>query len=142
MSERSMAVSDKDLEKIGEYVESKLPQWLEKISYESGQNWLFHADRALFERVVRIEDELVSIERRMDERFEQVERRFEQIDKRFEQVDKRFEQVDKRFDEMRTDMNARFEDMNKRFTSTQWLIGIMITLFMALNTAVQLILAV
>ena len=125
MSEHSMAVSDKDLEKIGEYVESKLPQWLEKISYESGQNWLFHADRVLFERVVRIENELVSLERRMDERFEQVERRFEQVDKRFEQVDKRFE-------ELRT-------DMNKRFTSTQWLIGIMVTLFIAMNTAVQLL---
>ncbi len=115
-----MALGEKDLERIGEYIESRLPQWIEKISHQSAQNWLFGADRALFERVVRIEDQLVSIERRMDERFEQFERRFEQIDKRFEQIDK------------------RFEDMNKRFTSTQWLIGIMVTLFMALNTAIQL----
>ena len=120
-----MAVGEQDLEKIGEYVESKLPQWLEKISQESGRRWLFAADRALFERVVRIEEQLAGIERRMDERFEQVE--------------KRFEQVDKRFEEMRTDMNSRFEDMNKRFTSTQWLIGILVTLFMAVNTAIQVL---
>ncbi len=132
MSGNSMAIGERDLEKIGDYVESRLPQWLEKISHESGQRWLFAADRALFERVVRIEEQLVSIERRMDERFEQV-------DKRFEQVDKRFEEMNKRFEEMRKDMNSRFEDMNKRFTSTQWLIGIMVTLFMALNTAIQLL---
>ena len=125
MSGNSMAIGERDLEKIGDYVESRLPQWLEKISHESGQRWLFAADRALFERVVRIEEQLVSIERRMDERFEQ--------------VDKRFEEMNKRFEEMRKDMNSRFEDMNKRFTSTQWLIGIMVTLFMALNTAIQLL---
>ncbi len=102
-----MAIGENELERIGEYVESRLPTWLEKISHESGQRWLFGADRALFERVVRIE-------KRMDERFEQFERRFEQFDK-------------------------RFEDMNKRFTSTQWLIGVMVTLFMALNTAIHVL---
>lgn len=117
--EESMAIGEKDLERIGEYVESRLPEWIERISRESGKNWLYGADRALFERVVHIEDELTNLGRRMDERFEHVDKRFEDMNKRFE------------------DMNRRFEDMNKRFTSTQWLIGIMITLFMALNAAVQ-----
>ena len=121
LGESTMAIGEKDLERIGEYVESKLPQWLEKISHESGRSWLFAADRALFERVVHIDEQLTGIERRMDERFEQFERRFEQVDKRFE------------------DVNKRFEDMNKRFTSTQWLIGILVTLFMAVNTAIQML---
>lgn len=61
----------------------------------------------LWERTVRVEEELkhqreLMIEgfRRMDERFVQIEKRFEQIEKRFEQVEKRFEQVDKRFDQI------------------------------------------
>ena len=43
-----MSVGEKDLERIGEYVEAKLPQWLEKISHESGERWLFGIMLALF----------------------------------------------------------------------------------------------
>ncbi len=43
-----MALGEKDLERIGEYIESRLPQWIEKISHESAQNWLFGADRTPF----------------------------------------------------------------------------------------------
>ena len=72
----------------------------------------------LYERVVKIEEELRHqrelikiILEQMDKRFEQIDKRFEQIDKRFEQIDKRFEQVNKRFEQI----DKRFEQVNKRF---------------------------
>lgn len=45
---------------------------------------------------VATKEDISTILREMDKRFEQVDKRFEQIDKRFEQIDKRFEQIDKR----------------------------------------------
>lgn len=124
-----MALSPEDLEQVGTYVKSHLPQWLP-------QNVL-----DLSERITRVETELVSQHELMREgfagmekRFEQVDKRFEQVDKRFEQVDKRFEQVDKRFEDMQHNMDKRFEAMDKRFESlqhnmdrrfnaTQWFMG-------------------
>ena len=50
---------------------------------------------------------------RLDERLNQIEKRLEELridtNKRFEQIDKRFEQVDKRFDEQ----NKRFETLQQ-----------------------------
>jgi len=135
-------MSDQQLEAIGSYVKSHLPQWLAEIAPE--QRAPAVSDPVLLERIVRVEESLShqrelmqqgfqAMENRfaemradtnarfeqVDKRFEQVDKRFEQIDKRFEQIDKRFEQVDKRFEEMRADMNTRFEevrtDMNTRF---------------------------
>ena len=127
-----MALQDADLERIGRYVQSQLPGWLDA------------ADRPLpgvqiVERLTRLEDailsgqELMRSEFRaqrdlMDRRFDGVQKQFEsmqkQMDDRFTAVlreievraaasDKRFEAVDKRFD-----------DMQANFARTQWLIGI------------------
>ena len=67
----------------------------------------------------------------MREGFRQIDKRFEQVDKRFEQVDKRFETVDKRFEEQQHYMDRRFEDMNKRFNMMMWLMGILVTVSVA-----------
>jgi hypothetical protein len=99
-----MALSPEDLEQVGTYVKSHLPQWLP-------QNVL-----DLSERITRVETELVSQRELMREGFAAMEKRFEQVDKRFEQVDKRFEQVDKRFEDMQ-------HNMDKRFNATQWFMG-------------------
>ena len=132
MGEPRMALQDADLERIGRYVQSQLPGWLDA------------ADRPLpgvhiVERLTRLEDailsgqELMRSEFRaqrdlMDRRFDGVQKQFEsmqkQMDDRFTAVlreievraaasDKRFEAVDKRFD-----------DMQANFARTQWLIGI------------------
>ena len=104
-------------------------------------------DHQLFERMVRVEEELkqnqviikVFIEQ-MDKRFEtmqqSINQRFEQMDKRFEtmqqSMDKRFETIqqsmDKRLDTMQQNMDKRFEtmqqNMDKRFLMLQWFMGI------------------
>ena len=53
--------------------------------------------KVLGERVVRVEEELKAQGQRMELLIHQMDKRFEQVDKRFEQVDKRFEQMNKRF---------------------------------------------
>ena len=45
-----------------------------------------------------LRDEMVTLRRDMDKRFEQVEKRFEQVDKGFEQVDQRFDVLIARMD--------------------------------------------
>ena len=92
------------------------------------------------------------MEKRFVESREDMNRRFEAVDKRFEVVDKRFvesrEDMNRRFEESREDMNRRFaesredmkllrEDTNRRFVSTQWLIGIGITLMGVLMSLYQ-----
>ena len=114
-----MTLKQKDFGAIGDYVKSHLTEWLQEPVV------VFGANTALFERMVRVEEELkhqrdimVAGFQRMDERFEQVEKRFEQVDKRFDQVDKRLDQVDKRLDQVdkRLDqVDKRFEQVDKRF---------------------------
>ncbi len=85
----------------------------------------------LFERVVKIEEELKHqremiriILEQMDKRFEQIDKRFEQIDKRFEQIDKRFEQIDKRFEQV----DKRFEQITTRLDRFMfWTLGLVLS---------------
>ena len=121
-----MALTERDLEQVGQYVQAHLYEWLPAPVLQ------------LSERIVRVEEELKAQRelmlqgfRQVDMRFEQVEKRFEQVDKRFEQVDKRFEQVDKRFEQV----DKRFDDINHRFTGMMWLIG---TGFVLLSTLMSL----
>jgi flagellar capping protein FliD len=103
-----MALSPEDLEQVGTYVKSHLPEWLP-------QNVL-----DLSERITRVETELVSQRELMREGFAGMEKRFEQIDKRFEDMqhnmDKRFEAMDKRFESLQ-------HNMDRRFNATQWFMG-------------------
>lgn len=123
--ETTMELSHETLESIGHYVRNNLGTWLREVTSDR--------DIQLYERTVRVEEELKAqrdLMRQgfefMEKRFEQMERRFEQVEKRFEQVDKRFEQVDKRFEELRVDMNARFQDMHTY--SSRWFAVISIVL--------------
>ena len=110
-----MALSPEDLEQVGTYVKSHLPEWLP-------QNVL-----DLSERITRVETELVSQRELMREGFAGMEKRFEQVDKRFEQVDKRFEDMQHNMDKRFEAMDKRFEslqhNMDRRFNATQWFMG-------------------
>lgn len=88
-----MALTDRDLEQVGTYVQAHLYEWLPAPVLQ------------LTERIIRVEEELKAQRELMKQGFEQMEKRFEQIDKRFEQADK------------------RFDDFNRRFTGMMWLIG-------------------
>ena len=110
----TMTLKQKDLEIIGDYVQKKLPVWLDSLSYpRSIQAW----DMELRERIVRIEEELKNQHELMKQGFEQVDRRIDQVDKRIDQVDKRIDQVEKRIDqvEKRIDqVDKRIDQVDKR----------------------------
>lgn len=61
-----------------------------------------------------IREALVSLEARMDRRFEAIDRRFETIDRRFEAIDQRFETLDAK--------------ISRQFV---WLVGIQVTTLVA-----------
>ncbi|MFW6313334.1 MAG: hypothetical protein ACOC2N_05565 [Spirochaetota bacterium] len=88
-----MALTERDLEQVGTYVQTHLYEWLPAPVLQ------------LSERIIRVEEELKAQRELMKQGFDQMEKRFEQVDKRFEQVDK------------------RFDDFNRRFTGMMWLIG-------------------
>ncbi len=122
MGEAVMELGERELEKIGMYVQSHLEEW------SRGKIVEFRTDREieLLERMVRVEEGLKNVTELMRKGFEYMEKRFEQMEKRFEQIDKRFEQVDKRFEQMQ-------HNMDRRFSRLQWMIGIgfsLITIFM------------
>ena len=145
-----MTLSDDQLEQIGRYVQKNLPEWLRTLPPQTVQI----TDPVLLERTVRVEEELRAQRELMTERFDAMDRRFEeqlaQSNARFEeqlkQFNSRFEAVDKRFEDQQEQSNRRFEavdkrfdDLNKRFTHAEWLVGILVTMFMAVNTAIQLL---
>ena len=147
MGEPRMALQDADLERIGRYVQSQLPGWLDA------------ADRPLpgvqiVERLTRLEDAILSgqelmrsefraqrdlMDRRFDSMQKQMDNRFAAVDQRFEsiqkQMDERFaavqKQMDERFAAVLREMDVRFVAVDKRFDDvqmnfarTQWLIGV------------------
>lgn len=71
-----------------------------------------------------IKDALVSLEARMDRRFEQVDRRFEQVDARFVQIDARFVQMEARFSQVDRRFEALDTKMSRHFV---WLVGLLIS---------------
>ena len=121
MSDQTMTIGDRELQKIGEYVKGNLRGWMDEVRPQSD------VTTQLLERSVRIEEELRAGRQLMEVRFEAVDRRFEAVDWRFEDVNTRFEDMNTRFEDMNTrfeDMNNRFGDMDRRFSGMQWLIGI------------------
>lgn len=106
----NMAFEESQLEQIGSYVKTHLPEWISEV-----KPGVFY-DRELIERSIRSEEGIRNLSLQMDSRFEamqlQMDSRFEamqlQMDKRFDQMDKRFEQVDKRFESLQFQMDKRF----------------------------------
>ena len=127
-----MGLQDADLERIGRYVQSQLPGWLDAADHPL-------STVQIVERLTRLESAILSGQELMRSEFraqrELMGQRFDSVDRRFEsvqkQMDERFTAVlreievrsaasDKRFE----DMNKRFDDMQANFARTQWLIGI------------------
>ena len=88
MSDQTMTIGDRELQRIGEYVKGNLREWLDQVAPHSV------VTTQLLERSVRIEEELHAQREIMQVRFEAADRRFEDMNNRFE------------------DMNVRFGDMN------------------------------
>ncbi len=103
----AMALGEQELRTIGDYVKTRLPEWLSSMNYHPRPD---KYDLEIRDRMVRVEEELKNQRELMLRGFEQIDKRFEQIDKRFEQVDKRLDQVDKRLDQV----DKRFDQVDKR----------------------------
>ena len=124
-----VTLRDEDVLRIGEYVKPWLRELVDRMVprpefSEIGQK--------LFERMVRVEEELKSQRELMDERFGFMERRFEAVDRRFEDLNAN---MNSRFE----DMNRRFEASDKRFTAVTWLIGAGFAVVTSLTTVFGLL---
>ncbi|HRZ25550.1 MAG TPA: hypothetical protein P5346_00800 [Spirochaetota bacterium] len=93
--EKTMALQDEDLVKIGAYVQQRLPEWLAGMNYA---RTIYDRDMELRERIVRVEEELKNQRELLKQGFEQMDKRIDQVDKRIDQVDKRIDQLDKRLE--------------------------------------------
>ena len=122
-----MAVTQKDLSQISDYIKGQFAEWMESIPpRQFKRDYEFE----LHERMIRVEEELKTQRELMKQGFEQVDKRFEQVDKRFEQVDRRFEQINKRFEQLEdhfSELSRRmFHFMIWSFGSTATAAGIVI----------------
>lgn len=123
----SSKFTEEELEQIGAYLAEKYPV------LKSGQDIFRYSDIKIdiYERIVRVEEELKHQRELIHEVLKMMDKRFEEMRT---DMDKRFEQVDKRFEDMRTDMNARFEQVDKRFNMMMWFMGIGFTLITTIIT--------
>ena len=80
MGETKVGLQEADFQLIGNYVQSHLGQWIKNAGWR-----ITSRDRELelFERVIRVEEELKSQQELIKQGFGLVEKRFEQVDKRF-----------------------------------------------------------
>jgi len=115
VSDQTMTIGDRELQRIGEYVKGNLREWLDQVAPHSV------VTTQLLERSVRIEEELHAQREIMQIRFEAADRRFEDMNVRF------------------GDMNNRFEDMNRRFSGMQWLIGVGLVVITTLMSVYEFI---
>jgi chromosome segregation ATPase len=91
------------------------------------------------QQIEGIREAIVSLERRLDARFEAIDRRFEAIDRRFEAIDRRFEVIDRRFEVI----DRRLEAIDQKFTLLDgkidnrflWLVGTQVTTLVAIAAA-------
>lgn len=72
---------------------------------------------------------IVSLEQRMDRRFDAVDRRFEAIDRRFEAIDRRFEGLDGRL----ASMDGRLTGLDDKFSRYfVWMLGAQVSTLAAI----------
>jgi chaperonin cofactor prefoldin len=98
----------------------------ERVAYLEGKvEEHSYAWQDLRERITHMEQtfsqRFISLEQRIDNRFEAIDRRFEAIDNRFEAIDRRFEAIDRRFE-------AIDQKFSKYFL---WIIGIQVSVLLA-----------
>jgi len=67
--------------------------------------------------LVRIENRLEALDRKLDERFSAIDRRFAVVDERFAAVDDRFGQIHQRFDEEHSFFKALYEASRSDFNN-------------------------
>jgi len=84
-----------------------------------------------------LRESIVSLERRMDHRFDGVDQRFVAIDQRFVAIDQRFTGLERRMDQQFTALDQRISTLDARMANQfLWVVGLQITTIVAVLTAV------
>ncbi len=84
MAEPDVAIGEAELNRIGEYVQSHLSEWMDKLGVRPVADPVTNTQ--LLERVVRVEEELKAQREVMTVRFSALDDRFEAVNDRFDSV--------------------------------------------------------
>ena len=131
MAEPDVAIGEAELNRIGEYVQSHLPEWMDKLGVRPVPDPVTNTQ--LLERVVRVEEELKAQRELMAVRFGAMDERFEAMN----------QNMNDRFEAVNQAMNSRFEAVNDRFDSVNQNINVLkwfvVTSFVVLGAAISLL---
>ena len=142
MGDTDVAIGESELNLIGEYVQSHLTGWMERLGVRAPQDSVTNTQ--LLERVVRVEEELKAGREVMVARFEASDRRFESIDLRIgdliKTLDDRFRSAakasDDRFADLIKMMNDGFAGVKENIGTVKWFI---VTSFLVLGAGISLL---
>ena len=112
MGEPNVAIGESELNLIGEYVQSHLPAWMERLGVRAQPDPVTNTQ--LLERVICVEEELKAQREVMITKFEASDRHFESIDLRIGDLIKT---TDDRFNNLTKTMDDRFKTVDERFRS-------------------------
>lgn len=128
-------MTDKELERIGNYVQDHLPEWMDgERSPGSGPREARDESR---ERLIRLEEAISRQGDLIEKMLHQMDMRFEQTNRRIDDMNRlmaiRIEQVNRRIDELTLQMNIRFEQMEYRIERVDKRISRMFTVLTTIS---------
>ena len=128
-------MTDKELERIGNYVQDHLPEWMDgERSPGSGPREARNESR---ERLIRLEEAISRQGDLIEKMLHQMDMRFEQTNRRIDDMNRlmaiRIEQVNRRIDELTLQMNIRFEQMEYRIERVDKRISRMFTVLTTIS---------
>ena len=160
MGDTDVAIGESELNRIGEYVQSNLSGWMERLGVRAPQDQVTNTQ--LLERVLRIEEELKAGREVMIAKFEASDRRFESIDLRIgdliktmddrfrtaaktsddrfnsliKTIDDRFRTAAKASDDRFAGLDDRFARINRHIGVVKWFV---ISSFVVLGSIISLV---
>lgn len=131
-------MTDKELERIGNYVQDHLPEWMDgERSPGSGPREARDESR---ERLIRLEEAISRQGDLIEKMLHQMDMRFEQTNRRIDDMNRlmaiRIEQVNRRIDELTLQMNIRFEQMEDRIERVDKRISRMLTVLTTISSII------
>ena len=131
-------MTDQELERIGNYVQEHLPEWMDgERSPGGGPREALDEAR---ERLIRLEEAISRQGDLIEKMLHQMDMRFEQTNRRIDDMnrlmDMRIEQVNRRIDELTFQMNIRFEQMEDRIERVDKRISRMFTVLTTISSII------
>ena len=120
MGEPDVAIGESELNLIGEYVQSHLTGWMERLGVWPQPDAVTNTQ--LLERAVRVEEELKA--------------QREIMIAKFEASDKRFESIDLRIGDLIKTMDDRFVGVNQNIGVVKWFI---VSSFVVIGSVISLL---